>query len=300
MRSDGAGVENPQEGGEFAIEAMADRHLPEVLAALTGAFGPGFDETWFKWKHRQSPSGESPSWVAIDEAGVLGVRLLLPWTFQDGTTIVKALRPCDTVTLPRARRRGVFQALTDEATRSVTGSADLLFNTPNEKSRPGYFKMGFQVWTTVHQRVGPVLRSGASLVTGASALPPFIERTGLATRSDPASLTWRYLSIPHRTYEIAALREADSPTGAIYRLRHWRGMRLLVMSELWGSRSARRTLLRAIARKEHSSLVRAADDQRGASLFGLAGSSTLVTHKPLGTGSFSPPTLSIGDIEDVL
>jgi hypothetical protein len=39
---------------------------------------------------------------------------------------------------------GIFSRLTSAALESLAGEADLVFNTPNEKSLPGYLKLGWQ------------------------------------------------------------------------------------------------------------------------------------------------------------
>jgi hypothetical protein len=131
-------------------------------------------------------------------------------------------------------------------------------------------------------------------------LPEYLERERLSTLCDASFLAWRYLSIPHRTYEMAALRQSDAPTGAIYRVRPWKGIRLLVMSEIWGPPAARRTLLGAIARRERSSVVRVDASDRRRLMLRLSASPTVVTYKVLRQHAFPPPSLSIGDVEDVL
>lgn len=287
-------------GGDFAIEPLSGRHVPGVLLALTEAYGSGFDENWFDWKHRQNPLGSSPGWVAIDDQGVVGVRLFLPWRFTDGDVTVWALRPCDTVTVARARRRGVFQALTTFALDSVADSSDLIFNTPNRSSLPGYLKMGFTPWTLVRQYVGAGIRSRARLDKGTSVFPERIDRAGFATDVDRAFLEWRYERIPTASYEAAALRSSSSPVGVIYRVRTWRERRLLVISESWGETRELRTLLGSVARHEDARLARVTAAARSTLPFRLRGTPTQVTCKSLSGKQHPPPLLSLGDIEDVL
>lgn len=287
-------------GGDFAIEPLSDRHIPEVLLALAEAHGPGFDDVWFDWKHRRNPLGPSPGWVAVDNRGVIGVRLFLPWRFTDGDLTVSALRPCDTVTRGRARRRGVFAALTTFALDSVAASTDLIFNTPNKSSLPGYLKMGFTPWTSVRQYMGAGFGSSALLDLGASVLPERIGRAGFATDVDRGFLEWRYERIPGVGYEAAALRNSRSPAGVVYRVREWRRNRLLVISESWGEVRELRTLLGSVARHEDTRLTRVTEAGRSALLVRLSGTPTQVTHKILSGRQYPPPLLSLGDIEDVL
>ena len=57
------------------------------------------------------------------------------------------MRAVDTATDPAVQRRGIFSRLTTAALEACRDDGvDLVFNTPNEKSLPGYLKMG---WTQV-------------------------------------------------------------------------------------------------------------------------------------------------------
>jgi hypothetical protein len=62
------------------------------------------------------------------------------------------------------------EALTRAAIEEVRDQAQLIFNTPNEKSRPGYLKMGWKEVGRISPWVRPMrLRR---LVLGASAADP--------------------------------------------------------------------------------------------------------------------------------
>jgi GNAT superfamily N-acetyltransferase len=105
------------------------------------------NEAFFAWKHDENPFGRSPAWVAEDESGVLvGMRTFLCWRFRrpDGTTFT-AVRAVDTATHPDWQGRGIFSRLTLSALDDLRDDGvDCVFNTPNDKSRPGYLKMGWQ------------------------------------------------------------------------------------------------------------------------------------------------------------
>ncbi len=70
-----------------------------------------------------------------------------------GRHAVRAVRAVDTATHPDHQGRGIFSTLTPTRSRRCGSRADLVFNTPNEKSLPGYLKMGWQI-------VGQACRSG--------------------------------------------------------------------------------------------------------------------------------------------
>src|SRR5207247_2794774 len=77
---------------------------------------------------------------------VVGVSAFMRWRFLAGDRVVTAVRAVDTATHPEYQGRGIFRKLTLEALDRLRGDVDLVFNTPNEKSLPGYLKMG---WRTV-------------------------------------------------------------------------------------------------------------------------------------------------------
>ena len=58
---------------------------------------------------------------------------------------MRAVRAVDTATHPDFRGQGVFSALTLGALEELrSDGVAFVFNTPNERSRPGYLKMGWQ------------------------------------------------------------------------------------------------------------------------------------------------------------
>lgn len=124
--------------------------IPSILALATRTLGWADDDlhrSFFEWKHRASPFGPSPMWVATDGGDVVGFRTFLPWRFvgPDGERL-SAVRAVDTATDPAHQGRGIFRTLTMSALEDLaTDGVDFVFNTPNDKSRPGYLKMGWQV-----------------------------------------------------------------------------------------------------------------------------------------------------------
>lgn len=106
------------------------------------------DEAFFNWKHDENAFGPSPSWVAEAEDGSLvGLRVFLRWRFRDERGAdVSAVRAVDTATHPDWRGRGIFSKLTLGALPDLRDEGvSMVFNTPNDKSMPGYLKMGWSV-----------------------------------------------------------------------------------------------------------------------------------------------------------
>src|SRR5262249_43359766 len=126
-----------------------------LRASLGWADDPGFDR-YFAWKHRENSFGASPSWVAVEAGRIVGFRTFLRWEFVDRQgNRARAVRAVDTATHPDAQGRGIFRRLTLHALDDLArDDVDFVFNTPNDKSRPGYLRMG---WVDVG-RVGTSVR----------------------------------------------------------------------------------------------------------------------------------------------
>jgi GNAT superfamily N-acetyltransferase len=207
------------------------------------------NEAFFAWKHDENPFGRSPAWVAEDESGVLvGMRTFLCWRFRrpDGTTFT-AVRAVDTATHPDWQGRGIFSRLTLSALDDLRDDGvDCVFNTPNDKSRPGYLKMGWQQVGKVPVSVrltGP--RSIAKLAGARTAAEMWSEESSaglpasevladhdaveallarigpgqrITTDRTPAFLHWRYRFGPLR-YRAARLGASLEDGLVVFRVR---------------------------------------------------------------------------------
>ena len=130
------------------LRPAAPGDTPAILDLLCLTLGWQPDErhrALFAWKHRDNPFGPSPSWVAVDGEGVVGVRMFMRWGFLLGDRAIQAVRAVDTATHPRARGLGVFRALTLRGVDEMTAQGvDWVFNTPNDQSLEGYLSMGWE------------------------------------------------------------------------------------------------------------------------------------------------------------
>ena len=144
-----------------------------------------FDQ-FFAWKHEQNPFGPSPAWVAtvggssrrLAYVRALGVR-------PSGRTGAHALFARWTPRrIPTSRAAAIFRRLTTAraSTSSRADGVDFIFNTPNDKSRPGYLKMGWQEVGRLPAAVRPPGRL-ASRGCCAPASPP----TGGRNPAPPAN-----------------------------------------------------------------------------------------------------------------
>lgn len=284
------------EDSGFAVRPMEHDDVDSVLLMLAEAFGPGFDHGWFDWKHKQGPWGLSLAWVAYDGSDLLGIRLFLPWRFRERDRVYRAFRPCDTVTVPEARGRGVFRALTEHAMSQLGDDVDFLFNTPNENSRPGYLKMGFVDWGQVRHRVALVMPRRMDLTDDPE--PP-TGTSRMRTDVDGRFLTWRYRDCPRRDYSLFGLT-GDNGSGIVCRVRKWHGIRLIMVSELWGDSQQRVMLVKGAVHELGARAAWFAEPFPDVGFPSVARPGTVVTRYDVRANDLGPPALSLGDVEDVL
>ena len=131
------------------LRPYEDRDQSEVLELLDASLGGGpvgsRPAEFFRWKHMQNPFGPSYMLVAQSSGRIVGLRAFMRWRFTAGDTTLRAVRAVDTATHPDHQGKGIFSQLTRRALEDLRLDTDLVFNTPNEKSLPGYLKMGWQI-----------------------------------------------------------------------------------------------------------------------------------------------------------
>jgi hypothetical protein len=244
---------------DFEIVPIDEVPLNGILAALDKALGRNCDESWFIWKHIDNPYGKSLGWVATGKEGVLGVRLFMKWDLQCGTRTVHALRPVDTATVPSARRQGIFRELTKFAIGAVANNSDvdLIFNTPNKNSAPGYASLGWTVLPPLAHGFWPVMPGPtASIQSDDEVFDAFEHAVSdpgrLCTQYNSSFMRWRYNSRSGISYGKARLSQARAPNGIFYRVTHRRWIRLLIVNALVGTPEERRVLLRSVGRSENA------------------------------------------------
>jgi N-acetylglutamate synthase-like GNAT family acetyltransferase len=123
--------------------------IPAIVDLLKSSLGEGLikktEEVW-NFKHLNNPFGQSHVLVAEEDKKIIGLRAFMQWRWQYGMDILTAYRAVDTATDPQHQGIGIFKKLTLQALKDVRGiSKAFIFNTPNDKSRPGYLKMGWKV-----------------------------------------------------------------------------------------------------------------------------------------------------------
>ena len=237
---------------ELAVRLATPADVPSILETLRLALGetPLLRRTTalWNWKHVENPFGESLVLVATDGHEIAGVRALMRWELATpGGERITCMRAVDTATHPNHLRKGVFRHLTETAIEMATDQGiDLIFNTPNEKSAPGYLKMGWKTVSPIGVQVRPVLGRLANVdpdeAPNLDRLAPGIEIFEMAQLADrtPAALRtprsqqylqWRFKG--HPTAQYGWLGE-DPGSGIVVRASHRGGRPELVVSDIVG------------------------------------------------------------------
>jgi len=203
---------------------------------------------FFAWKHEENPFGASLAWVAEEAGRIIGFRTFMRWEFEQGAEVVRAARAVDTATHPDHRGKGIFSRLTLHSLDELQAAGvAFVFNTPNDQSRPGYLKMGWQVlgrlptvvrpsslaavgrmararipaelWSTptgAAEPAGTVLADAHGIEQLLRSQPP---AGALQTRRTAAYLAWRYGGMASLRYR-AHVSDGGLDRGvALFRLR---------------------------------------------------------------------------------
>jgi N-acetylglutamate synthase-like GNAT family acetyltransferase len=129
------------------IRKGTDADIPAIVDLLKSSLGEGMiqkSERLWNWKHVENPHGASPVLVAETDGQVVGVRAFLRWQWQYKGKVLQAIRAVDTATHPDFQGKGIFKKLTLQGLEDAKAAGiDLVYNTPNESSKPGYLKMGW-------------------------------------------------------------------------------------------------------------------------------------------------------------
>ncbi len=315
-------------GRDPELRRATQRDQPAILDLLRRCLGwqaGGADERLFEWKHRQNPFGESPAWVAVDEGTLVGFRTFLRWEFAaEGDGGVAAVRAVDTVTDPAYRGRGLFTRLTLLAVDEMRAEGvDIIFNTPNDQSRPGYLKMGWKIVGRLPVSVRPASPAGlrrlvqartpaelwseetAAGIDAAAALEREDVADVVRTAKDPAGATVRSLAYLRWRYGLADLRyrvfsgSHDVSRGFVVGRLRRRGPALeLAVCDLFAPDTpGGRLAVTAALRETGADYAIGLGRSRTRGSLPLPRQGPLLTWRPLLDGSQPPTVLGLGDIE---
>jgi GNAT superfamily N-acetyltransferase len=121
--------------------------IPAIIELLKLSLGESLmpkTEAFWRWKHLDNPFGPSKVILAEEKGQLIGLRAFMQWTYRIEGKTYHGLRAVDTATHPQHQGKGIFKKLTLSLIDSCKADGDhFIFNTPNEKSKPGYLKMGW-------------------------------------------------------------------------------------------------------------------------------------------------------------
>ncbi len=198
--------------------------LHEIISLLRASLGedriPKTEALW-NWKHQQNPFGASPVLVAESEGKIIGVRAFLKWEYIQEGKILFAQRAVDTAVHPDFQGKGIFSQLTRKLLeKSKLEGTELIFNTPNSKSTPGYLKLGWEKWDRLPIKTKPVFFNGSSPLSSPSksweSVDPLVEQLEQSEKDDPQLKThlvkgylhWRYRDCPIVDYSVVSDQES--------------------------------------------------------------------------------------------
>jgi N-acetylglutamate synthase-like GNAT family acetyltransferase len=225
------------------IRPAVENDIPAIVSLLKESLGESMmpkSEKYWNWKHVENPFGRSPVLVSEENSSITGVRAFMQWQWRAGDRIIKGVRAVDTATHPDFQGKGIFKKLTLSLVESCRDKKyDLIFNTPNDQSKPGYLKMGWEEAGKLPILVRANLvkvalnllgrkTEGAGEKTGSAAY--FLKHPGLAgllsdhslqtassivTNVSPEYLQWRYIQVPVATYVALGHENGTNLSGLI-------------------------------------------------------------------------------------
>jgi GNAT superfamily N-acetyltransferase len=319
------------EHSDIQIRRAIDVDLPQVLRLLEASLGWVPDEIhgkFFAWKHRDSPAGASPAWVAVDPADderVVGFRTFMRWEFEWDGRLIPAVRAVDTATHPDYQGRGVFSRLTLTALEALREEGvSFVFNTPNERSLPGYLKMGWHIVRRLPPHLlprspGALLRTVRARTAadkwsqraqfGVAAAEAFGERGAvqallaecspskeLHTQRTPDFLAWRYGFEPLQYRVVTARGDLRDGVVVLRVRRRGRATEAAICDVLTPAGTRPGAIVRRALRESRADYAL----RLGSGMVRVPGSGPLLVCRPLAEPS--PPAkrqwdLTLGDIE---
>ena len=211
------------------------RDVGTIVELLRESLSDNHSTDFFKWKHCENPFGESYGLLAYDDNQIVGVRMFMFWEFRKADKIIKAIRPVDTIVHPGYRGKGLFKKLTLKGLDACSGNYDLVFNTPNRQSLPGYLKMGWKHYPQKLQyrmAFSPGFR-GKNDVQLHSAnrfevTENYYPSKSFRTHYSSEYLRWRYSG---KVYHHATVMGSSDETLIIFRKEKIRGLKTLIILE---------------------------------------------------------------------
>ena len=206
---------------EYEIRRFEPGDADGFLSLYATVMGERKGRDWFAWKYADNPYVDHvPIVVGTLDGEIVAARPFFALPMRVGGEREVALQPADTMVHPDHRRRGLFTRMTERAIERYAGDHPLFFNFPNDRSRPGYLKLG---WETVSERptyyriqrpeaVGNALSDRPAVRLAGTVGAPVVRghhRLRDRTAPDPSGIAVRPESEPAAT--LAAVAATASP-----------------------------------------------------------------------------------------
>lgn len=197
--------------------------IPQIIHLLKASLGESMipkSEALWNWKHQGNPFGKSPVLLAEEEDKIIGVRAFLRWDFLQEGKILKACRAVDTAIHPDFQAKGIFTKLTVDLIDQIKEEGvQLIYNTPNTQSLPGYLKMGWAKWGKLPLKMQfhigrsvPIEKFTSDWSTIQNLIKEIENQEnsspGIQTYLTPGFLNWRYANSPLFPYQF--ITDAES------------------------------------------------------------------------------------------
>ena len=234
------------------IREAVQEDLPNMVNLLKISMGETLlpkSEAYFLWKHEQNPFGKSKILLAEESGQIIGLRAFMHWQWIQNNQTIIAVRAVDTATHPDFQGKGIFRTLTLAAVDSCKqDGVDMVFNSPNPKSKAGYLKMGWVTAGTmpVNFGIGSIIPSTYNETNAAAVYEKYSVKEALLNLSqswklNPTNLqaytplnydylNWRYNNCPVVKYGGAIF---SGKYGFIFRLKKFKFFNELRLCEAW-------------------------------------------------------------------
>jgi GNAT superfamily N-acetyltransferase len=262
----------------MVIRQFKEEDTPQVIELLKASLGESLlpkTTAYFTWKHLDNPFGRSFILVATEGDKVIGLRAFMRWTWARNGEELQAVRAVDTATHPDHQGKGIFTKLTMAMVEQCKSeNISIVFNTPNEKSMPGYLKMGWLKADKLPVRIAFVqpLKMVSSMLSGPigeanvpnefsldaifqkSDFASLVERSrsqsdDFRTPHTEASLRWRYRDVPIASYHALSIGAGRLEAVIFFRLKPGRlGREFRITDALVDGDCSRQAIFEAIKR----------------------------------------------------
>jgi len=111
----------------------------DFIGVFNTVFNKNYTLDWFNWKYIDNIYGDSYIVLAYHKNKAVGIRAF----WRNDIDGFKCFQPCDTAVLKEYRGLGIFTKMTLKALNNTKGA--FIYNFPNENSRPGNIKLGWNI-----------------------------------------------------------------------------------------------------------------------------------------------------------